>query len=482
MAVKVWFVLKYEKQYECTHYNLYSDIFCTNSDNTCIVNCNAAHACGIANGTGPEIHCPTDSSCSECIINCLDSESCSSSTIYGHECSNLNINIEHDDNQRLSIHSPNNGGSLTITIKSSTNIEAELKQSYIYAGSNTGNISIVCLKGHEFTSNEIYAGDIDGILSFITGDDCIADYSSFVCPNANQCIINCNGESCKYMTIDSSLGTRTLDFECGSITNCTGTVLNCDYNSNETTDCSFTGCNGPCVLPPTLPSTYEPTYVPTYYPSAVIFDPSYSPTKSPTNSSINVDNEQSNSVSFLDIIIKNETIRFSFIVGLSVGAFILASAILCFFRVRKYCYPTDTIITPDTNIDKKLDNKQRKEERNKPKKAREMVELQLSSIDFSKDNFDPNYNKNFPDIDQLKCETPRTHGEVVLPMGKLTLGDPIPSTSPGSQILASLGQLPGYSLPEPEVKIEEQIRASIMRIKTMSVIGENFAVDNVLCV
>lgn len=247
-------------------------IDCSSTEQNCTINCNADYSCGvdidILNFSGPAINCPTMISCIECNIYCNSNQACSGAVINGYNCDILNIEVNERDNKKMTVYAPNDG-SLYVYVPGN----GRIKESQIYASTNTDDIIIEC-SGSEFKSNIVNATNINGILSFEGSESCISSLSNFFCPKYNNCTIICDGGYCKAMEMEADLGTHTLDFFCGSDVICTATKLSCDYASD--TDCSMSGCSGPCVYPP----TYAPTIATTKQPS---YNPSFIPTLIPTH-------------------------------------------------------------------------------------------------------------------------------------------------------------------------------------------------------
>ena len=166
-------------------------MICSPSDTSCTVICNAEYACS------GEIHCPSTSSCSSCVIDCDGEYACANSTLYSHDCRNVDVFTARSYGLAYStMIAPGNGGELDILIISAS---YGLYLSTLIAVEDTYEIDLTC-------SDSSYV-DVNGTFK----------------PNAkNECINN---------TIDATKSDY-LSWQCQSDTKCANTIVYCPKNYN----------------------------------------------------------------------------------------------------------------------------------------------------------------------------------------------------------------------------------------------------------
>ncbi len=127
-----------------------ADVTCNPSATSCLVDCIASQSCydgsgageGSPVGTGIKIHCPTNSGCTLCDINCVGSYSCKYAHIQTYECDVVNIkggNLEAG--RQMRIDAPI-GGVLDVGRTSSISSDNEMYRSMDIFGHNTESITI----------------------------------------------------------------------------------------------------------------------------------------------------------------------------------------------------------------------------------------------------------------------------------------------------------------------------------------------------
>eukprot|EP01084_Bolivina_argentea_P005684 10720_1 len=146
-----------------------------------------------------EIHCPS-LECDDCIIQCINDNTCIGMTIYGYNCSVLQINVRgsnvggtnwHFVNQTATIiYAPGNGGELQLLTDFEDNLNVGIF-AHIYSVPGTKNMVI----DYSDCSEVCRQGFIDGTyvtdyLNFTCGaSDCT--FTNIICPNDANCNIDC---------------------------------------------------------------------------------------------------------------------------------------------------------------------------------------------------------------------------------------------------------------------------------------------------
>eukprot|EP01084_Bolivina_argentea_P261940 442842_1 len=262
------------------------------------------------------VHCPS-LHCKSCMIQCINSWSCSGITIYGYNCSLLHITIRSLQD-RMIIYAPGNGGELVLL----TNYEQSLtsfSHSIIYSVPGTKNMILnfdqcdgiwdwreyancdaAC--GYNFIDATYVTDYLNMTCNGISG----CSHSNITCPVSNgaNCNIDCSSgkDACCQIHVYAIEGTHDVNWMCNNDElsydprSCYNSQLYCKQNFSQSSTMKYV--NGTWQLENKTDGCLDiPTFEPTLYPTVPTIDPTQStaapsiapsaaPTYSPTSAPI----------------------------------------------------------------------------------------------------------------------------------------------------------------------------------------------------
>eukprot|EP01084_Bolivina_argentea_P142656 250603_1 len=235
------------------------------------------------------IHCPSVE-CDTCIIQCNSEFACYHITIFGYNCSSLQVIVAHYQDD-VTIHAPGNGGNLLLNTYIER-VSAGFSQGQIYS-SPYGTKNMIINFAAMARANYIDGTYVTDYLNVTCNELCFE--SQIICPNDAHCNIDCNSNSyCGAMIVKAIEGTHDVNWLCaGGKYMCDNAVLFCKNNFSQSSSWEYdniTGIwhlghhiNGGCIDLPTIAPTPSPT-IPTMDPT----EPTAAPTKSPIAFSLDI--------------------------------------------------------------------------------------------------------------------------------------------------------------------------------------------------
>ena len=117
---------------------------CSETADECYIYCDYDYACGDTLD-GDELHCPTNSNCNYCLLYCNGEYACGATTVYGHSCDILEIQVDEGAKvaKKMIVYAPDSGGSLNVTQTGLVGDDG-FKQSRIHSTDGTDSISVHC--------------------------------------------------------------------------------------------------------------------------------------------------------------------------------------------------------------------------------------------------------------------------------------------------------------------------------------------------
>lgn len=201
---------------------------------SCIIQCSGEYSCGSFTDSKPYIICPENGAL--CIINCVDQRSCTNNIILAGGCDHVEINVQEQYNDKMTINSPNNGD-LYINVIS---IGATFDNNIINVD-QTNNLIMDCSGKGSCQRNIINAESIRNNLNISCRNGANCDQQEIHCPDNNKdhlnprCNLLCdnNGTSCFDMNIFAMNGTKKRN----------GVTLKCDPTEHRLCDESRIHCS-----------------------------------------------------------------------------------------------------------------------------------------------------------------------------------------------------------------------------------------------